>query len=75
MPKLPVISARKLIRVLKKKGFTLHRTKGSHHIFIQRIDKLTVAIPVHPGHDLGRGITLTILKEADITIEEFLKLL
>lgn len=75
MPKLPVVSARKLIKVLKKKKFVLHRIKGSHHTFIRWSDKKTVTVPVHPGHDLGRGLTESILKDADISDEEFLKLL
>lgn len=75
MPNLPVVSARKLIKVLKKKGFVLHRIKGSHHTFKRIIDKKTTTVPVHPGHYLGRGITRTILDDADITSEEFLKLL
>lgn len=75
MPKLPIVPARKLIKVLKKKGFTLHRIKGSHHTFIRNTDRLTVTVPVHPGHDLGRGLTITILKDAGISDEEFLKLL
>lgn len=74
MGKLPVVSARKLIKVLKKKGFILNRIAGSHHIFVREVDKLSVSVPVHPGHDLGRGITLSILKDADITVDEFLKL-
>jgi len=75
MPKLPVVSARKLIKVLKKKGFILHRINGSHHTFKRTSDKVTVTVPVHPGHDLGRGLTKSILKDASITDEEFLKLL
>ena len=75
MPKIPIVTARKLIKVLKKKHFILHRTEGSHHIFIQSEGQLTVSVPVHAGHDLGRGITLKIIKEANITPEEFLKLL
>lgn len=75
MPKIPVVTARKLIRVLKKKGFIHYRTKGSHHIYIRKEDKLTFSVPVHPGHDLGRGITITILKDAGISPDEFLKLL
>lgn len=75
MPKIPIVSARKLIKVLKKKGFTLHRIKGSHHTFIRMSDRITVTVPVHPGHDLGRGLTETILKDASISDEEFIKLL
>ena len=75
MPKIPAVSARKLIKVLKKEGFVLNRTHGSHQIFVRTSDKRTVSIPNHPGNDLGRGITLAILKDADISIEKFLKLL
>ena len=75
MPKLPTVTARKLIKVLKKKEFVLHRTKGSHQTFIKQSDRKTVTVPVHPGHDLGRGLTATILKDAEISDEEFLKLL
>lgn len=75
MPKLPVISARKVIKILKKKGYILDRIHGSHHVFIRESDQKSVSVPVHAGRDLGRGITLAILKDADITVDEFLRLL
>lgn len=75
MPRLPTLSAQKLIKVLKKKEFIHIRTTGSHQIFIRKRDQSRVTVPVHKGHDLGRGITLSILKDAGITIDEFLKLL
>ena len=74
MPSLPIISARALIAVLKKKRFLLDRVHGSHHIFIRTEDQRTVSVPVHKGRDLGRGITKSILKDAEISIEEFLAL-
>jgi len=75
MPKLPVVKAPKLIKVLKKKNFILQRVHGSHHIFVRIEDKLTVSVPIHQGRDLGRGITLAILKDAKILPDEFVKLL
>lgn len=75
MPRIPIIKARKLVSILKNKGFVLHRITGSHHVFIRRKDRLTIVVPVHKGRDLGRGITLAILKDAQITAEEFLRLL
>lgn len=75
MPRIPVIKAEKLIKVLKKKGFVLSRVAGSHHVFVRYEDKLTVVVPSHKGRDLGKGITLAVLKDAQITIEEFLKLM
>lgn len=75
MPNIPTVSSLKLIKVLRKKGFSLNRIHGSHHIFVRYLDKRLVSIPVHKGKDLGRGITLSILRDAQITIEEFQKLL
>ena len=75
MPKLPVVKALKLIKVLKKKNFMLQRVHGSHHIFVRIEDKLIVSVPIHQGRDLGRGITMAILKDARIPPDEFIKLL
>lgn len=66
MPKLPILTARKLIKILKKDGFRLARIEGSHNIFYHSIKKAIVSIPVHKGSDLGRGITLAILNDAKI---------
>lgn len=75
MPKIPVVTARKMIKVLKKRGFVLDRSAGSHHIFRHPQTKFRAVLPVHAGRDLGRGITLSILEDAHISVNEFLKLL
>lgn len=74
MPKLPVVSGIWLIKVLTKSGFVLNRISGSHHILIHPQKQITVSVPVHKGKTLGRGITLSIIKDAGFTVEEFLKL-
>lgn len=74
MSKLPVLSARQVGRVLEKPGFEPVRQKGSH-IFYQHPDGRTTVVPVHPDEDLGRGLLRTILRDIEITREEFLKLL
>lgn len=75
MPKIPIINGAKLIKVLIKKGFVLNRVNGSHHILIHPQKQITISIPVHKGKTLGKGITLAIIKDSQVTIEEFLKLL
>lgn len=75
MPNIPVVNGQKLIKILLKKGFILNRVSGSHHILVHKEKHLTVSIPVHKGKTLGKGITLAIIKHADLSIEEFLKLL
>ena len=39
MPKVPVVKAEKLIKVLKKNGFIHFRSKGSHQIFVNGDEK------------------------------------
>lgn len=75
MPNIPAVSGGKLIKVLTKKGFVLNRINGSHHILVNINNKITISVPVHQNQSLGKGITLAILKDAGINIEEFLKLL
>jgi predicted RNA binding protein YcfA (HicA-like mRNA interferase family) len=73
MPKIPVVKAEKLIKILKKNGFIHFRSKGSHQIFVNKEKKISVSVPVHKGRDLGRGLTLAILKDAEISLDKFLE--
>jgi len=69
--KLPAITAKKLVRFLKKRGFEEDRQKGSHLTLINRITRRIVTIPVHTGTDLGRGLLQKILAAAGFTPEDF----
>ena len=75
MPRIPTVSARKLIKVLKKSGFIHDHTQGSHYIFYHSQKKIIISVPVHKGRDLGRGITRAILQDTKISAKDFLKLL
>jgi predicted RNA binding protein YcfA (HicA-like mRNA interferase family) len=75
MPSVPILNGTKLIKALKKSGFVLSRINGSHHILIHNEKRLTVSVPIHKGKTLGKGITLSIIKDAGLSVEEFLKLL
>ena len=68
MPKLPVLTAQKIIKILEKKGFVLDRVKGSHHLFYHPETKRRATVPVH-GRDLPTGTLLEILKQAGIERE------
>lgn len=75
MPNIPVINGTKLVKVLIKKGFVLNRINGSHHILTHPLKHITLSVPVHKGKNLGKGITLAIIKDSGLTVEEFLKAL
>lgn len=70
--KLPQISAKELIRFLKKIGFEEIRQRGSHKYFRHQ-DGRTTVVPVHHGKDIGNGLLKKILNEIEIGKEEFLK--
>lgn len=74
MPKLPQVTAKEIIKVFKKFGFIHKRTRGSHYIMRRLSDKRKVVVPLHGTRPLGKGLLLSLLNDADLTKEEFLKL-
>jgi predicted RNA binding protein YcfA (HicA-like mRNA interferase family) len=69
--KYPVLRPNEIISVLSKKGFYFKSQKGSHVKYTNGI--LIVIIPIHDT--VARGTLKSILIQANIEIEEFLKLL
>ena len=69
MPKLPSISGKKVIKGLSKLGFVIVRQRGSHVLLQRSTDMVTV-----PLHDPVKKSTLkSILRKADVTLEDFLE--
>ncbi|MFQ6136861.1 MAG: type II toxin-antitoxin system HicA family toxin [Candidatus Hydrothermarchaeales archaeon] len=72
--KLPLVSGRKVIKALTKVGFQIVGRKGSH-VRLKKKDGKTL-ITVVPDHkELEKGTLKAILRQANISVEEFLKLL
>ena len=69
--KLPAINAKKLIKVLKKRGFTFSRQSGSHAIY-SNTNGTKVTVPIHGKKDLGKGLLKQIMKDAALTNEDLL---
>jgi len=72
--KLPPIKPRQLIKVLEKKGCIFKRQTGSHRIFYYPKKRKIITVPIHPK-DLKKGLVHSIIKELDLSIKEFIKLL
>ena len=71
--RLPSLKAKELIRFLQKEGFILVHQKGSHATYKHWGDQRRVTVPIHSGKDLKRGLLYGILKDLNLTPEEFLK--
>ena len=73
MTQLPVISGRQCVRALERAGFVVRRREGSH-IVLRRTDPF--AQTVVPDHrTLDRGTLRAILRQADIGVDELVRLL
>ncbi len=72
--RLPSLTARKLVRFLRKQGFVEIRQRGSHLTLRRESDSRTVTVPVHTGRDIGKGLLKKILLDAGYTVEEFNRL-
>jgi predicted RNA binding protein YcfA (HicA-like mRNA interferase family) len=75
MPKLPALTARKVIRALKRAGFIEDRQKGSHLILINPDTMTRTVVPVHAGRTIKEPLLRAIVRDAGLTIDEFIELL
>ena len=75
MPRLPSLTARKIIHALKKSGFVEDRQKGSHLILIHHKKKARTVVPIHKGKTIKPSLVHAIIDDARLTVDEFIKLL
>ena len=74
MTVVPSLSGKKLLAALKKAGFEVLRIKGSHY-FLRHPDGRSTVVPIHSGETLGPGLFAKILRNCDLSREQFQKLL
>ena len=72
MIKLPSVSDKKAIRVFEKIGYQIIRKKGSH-FRLSHLNKEPLSIPDHKT--IGKGLLRKLLRDAEISIKEFIDLL
>ena len=74
MSNFPAVTGQRLIKTLRKMGFEVIRRKGSHN-FLQHVDGRCTVIPIHAGETIGRGLLSQIMRDCEISVEEFKKFL
>ena len=74
MTKLPVVSGKQVIKSLKHAGFYVHHQKGSHvTLRMEEYPQIRVVVPIH--HVVKKGTLKNIIKDAGLTVEEFVEML
>lgn len=70
-PALPVVSGAETIQALELIGFLKVSQRGSH-VKMRHPDGRTAIVPNH--YELARGTLRSILRQADLDTDEFIKL-
>ncbi len=73
MSKLPRVSGEQVVAALRRIGFRVRRQHGSH-IIMRRDDPFAQAVvPAH--RELDRGTLRAILRQIDLSVEDFVRFL
>jgi len=73
-PELPRVNAAQVVRVLEQAGFVLSRQSGSHKIYRNAAGR-RATVPFYAGKILHPKVLKSILRDADLTVEQFSRLL
>jgi len=70
--RLPRVTAAQVIKVLERLGFNLNRQSGSHKIYKNSENK-RVTVPFHSQQILHPKILKSILHDAELSVDEFIR--
>ena len=74
MSKLPSLTGKEIVSLLKKAGFIVERQRGSH-VFLKHEDGRATVVPVHSGETIGPGLLSKILRDVEMTKQDLLEVL
>ena len=74
-PQLPVISGRKAVEAFKTIGYKVVRQRGSHIRLRDEINPKHLPLTIPDHRELKFGLLRRLIRDAGLTVEEFLKLL
>jgi predicted RNA binding protein YcfA (HicA-like mRNA interferase family) len=66
---------REVVERLRALGFRFYRQgKGSHELWVRDADGRVVPVPRHEGRPIRKGTVRAIIREAGVSVEEFMGL-
>ncbi len=71
---MPQLIAKQLIKILEENGFVFIRQNGSHWIFKNFKNNITVPVPIHgKNNPIYKGTLSSIIKQSKLSKEKFAK--
>ncbi|HEV2440007.1 MAG TPA: type II toxin-antitoxin system HicA family toxin [bacterium] len=75
MTRLPRLTGAEVAAALKRAGFILVTTKGSHQHYRRSNGTGRITIPIHAGETLAPKTLRSVLRQAGLSVEELQALL
>lgn len=75
MTPLPTVSGKTVVRAFERRSYRIVRTRGSHVYLRHEDGGGLVTVPVHGNRDLPPGTLRNILRQANISVDEFIELI
>ena len=72
MGKYPVLKPQEVVKILNNLGFSEIRQRGAHKQYRHPDGRFTT-VPFHKSRDISPILLLKIVKDINMTIDEFLK--
>lgn len=67
---MKAVSGKEFARILERRGWTLIRIKGSHHVYMLAGSPARISLPIHGNTPLKIGLQRHFMKIAEITDDE-----
>ncbi|CAN5782011.1 type II toxin-antitoxin system HicA family toxin [soil metagenome] len=72
MPRLRVLSANQVCKILQKHGFIRVRQSGSHIIMRRQLPDRGITVPVPNHTEIAKGTLKSIIEQSEVPRSEFM---
>lgn len=69
MASIPALSGQQVVRVFESFGWSVARQKGSHVIMTKEGETVTLSVPDH--REVARGTLRSLIRAANLTVDQF----
>jgi predicted RNA binding protein YcfA (HicA-like mRNA interferase family) len=72
MSRLGSYRGEEVVKAFQRAGWRIARVRSSHVILEKEGHMATLSVPVHKGKNVKRGTLRDLIKDAELSIEEFI---
>ena len=73
MSRLGSYRGEEVVRAFERAGWEITRQRSSHVILEKEGHEATLSVPVHKGKNVKRGTLRDLIRDAGMTVDEFLE--